>query len=92
MCSSDLQLPVNELKIDRSFVMDMISNENDEVIVRATIELAHAMGLRVVAEGVEDDEALKCLEAMGCDIAQGFFIARPMPAKEMTQLLGKERL
>ena len=85
------QLPMDELKIDRSFVMDMLENENDEVIVKATIELAHAMGLRVVAEGVEDQAALDQLVKMGCDIAQGYFIAKPMPANEMSKLLEKEQ-
>ncbi len=85
------QLPMDELKIDRSFVTDMLDNENDEVIVKATIELAHAMDLRVVAEGVENEATLDRLIHMGCDIVQGFIIAKPMPAKEMSQLLAKEQ-
>ena len=81
------QLPVDELKIDRSFVMDMTDNENDEVIVRATIELAHAMELRVVAEGVENQATLDRLIQMGCNIVQGYFFSKPIPAEEMGRLL-----
>lgn len=75
------QLPVNTLKIDYSFVRDMLENIHNAVIVRSTIQLAHNLGLRVVAEGVEDNELLSALRTMGCDEAQGYFIARPMNAK-----------
>ncbi len=83
------QLPVDEIKIDKSFVMDMISNEDDTSIVRATIGLAHDLGLEVVAEGVEDEAILKQLSDMGCDIAQGYHIARPMPAVDFIAMLKK---
>lgn len=81
------QLPVDELKIDRSFVMDMLSDENDKVIVKAIIELAHAMGLRTVAEGVENEETLEALIRMGCEIIQGYLIAKPMPGEMMRHFL-----
>jgi diguanylate cyclase (GGDEF)-like protein len=77
------RLPINELKIDRSFVMEMLSNENDAVIVRSTVELAHSLGLRVVAEGVEDAQVLDLLATLGCDYAQGYHVCRPVPAAEL---------
>jgi len=79
------QLPVEEIKIDRSFVMEMVEDENDEVIVRATIDLAHNLGLKVVAEGVKDKETWALLRSLGCDIAQGFFICEPIPANVFTE-------
>ncbi|HHH49286.1 MAG TPA: bifunctional diguanylate cyclase/phosphodiesterase [Gammaproteobacteria bacterium] len=81
------QLPVDEIKIDKSFVMDMIASEDDASIVRATIGLAHDLGLEVVAEGVENEAILKQLNGMGCDIAQGYHIARPLPAAEFITVL-----
>jgi EAL domain-containing protein (putative c-di-GMP-specific phosphodiesterase class I) len=75
-------LPVDVIKIDRSFVLGMNANESDATIVRSTIELAHNLGLQVVAEGVEDAEALERLAGYGCDFAQGYFIGRPSPAAE----------
>jgi EAL domain-containing protein (putative c-di-GMP-specific phosphodiesterase class I) len=72
-------LPVNVLKIDRSFVTDLATDAGDRAIVRSTIDLAHNLGLRVVAEGVEDEEALVGLTRLGCDHAQGFHLCRPMP-------------
>lgn len=78
-------LPVNELKIDKSFVIDMLANENDAIIVQSTIELAHNLNLRVVAEGVEQAEIQACLQQGGCDSAQGFYIAQPMPESEFRQ-------
>ena len=73
------KIPVNELKIDKSFVMDMEQDENDAVIVRSTIDLAHNLGLKVLAEGVETEGALNLLDVLGCDSAQGFHISRPVP-------------
>jgi len=72
-------LPVNELKIDKSFVMNMEHDLGDAKIVRSTVELAHNLGLTVVAEGVESAKAWNILAALGCDEGQGFFIAKPMP-------------
>ncbi|HEY3021910.1 MAG TPA: EAL domain-containing protein [Solirubrobacteraceae bacterium] len=82
------RLPVDEIKIDRSFVIDMGSSANDEAIVRSTIELAHNLGLSVVAEGVEDEASLRALRRLGCDLAQGFHLGRPLPAESLTPLLG----
>lgn len=77
------RLPLDELKIDRSFVMAMECSHADEVIVLSTIELAQRLGLRVVAEGVETATALACLERARCDEAQGYFLQRPVPAAEI---------
>ena len=74
------RLPVSELKIDKSFVTDMTRDDNDAVIVRSTIDLAHNLGLKVVAEGVEDQETWDLLQILRCDIAQGYFISAPISA------------
>ncbi len=71
-------LPVDELKIDKTFVFNMLEDENDAIIVRSTIELAHNLGLQVVAEGVEDNDTMMALRNLKCDVAQGYFISRPM--------------
>ncbi len=76
------RLPVNELKIDKSFVMGMEQDHDDRKIVRSTIELAHALGLAVVAEGVETAKAWRLLAQLGCDEGQGYFISRPMPEQD----------
>ncbi len=76
------RMPVQQLKIDRSFVSDMITDRDDAVIVRSTIDLAHNLGLETVAEGVETEEVLAVLGEMGCDQAQGFLISRPLPQEE----------
>ncbi len=81
------QLPVNELKIDKSFVMEMTTDENDAVIVRSTIELAHNLGLKVVAEGVDTQEKQDLLEVLDCDYMQGFHVGKPMLAAEIEQHL-----
>jgi diguanylate cyclase (GGDEF)-like protein len=73
-------LPVDVIKIDRSFVMGMMEEESDRAIVRSTIDLAHNLGLSVVAEGVDSKDTLEELARYGCDVAQGFYIARPQPA------------
>ncbi len=74
------RLPVDKLKIDKSFVLDMETNDNDAVIVRSTIDLAHNLGLKVIAEGVETQDAWDTLEVLGCDCSQGYLMGRPMPA------------
>jgi EAL domain-containing protein (putative c-di-GMP-specific phosphodiesterase class I)/CHASE2 domain-containing sensor protein len=71
-------LPIHELKIDKSFVMTMASNQSDQIMVRSTINLAHELGLQVVAEGIEDGETLDLLRGMGCDYAQGYHISKPV--------------
>jgi len=81
------RLPVSELKIDRSFVSEMTSDHSDAVIVQSTITLAHNLGMKVVAEGVETDEHWQLLTAQGCDTAQGFFLSRPLPAAEIAPWL-----
>ncbi len=81
------KLPVGELKIDRSFVMDMVNNVDDAIIVRSTVELAHNLGLVAVAEGVEDGEALDRLRELGCDMAQGYHISRPLPGEDLDRFL-----
>jgi diguanylate cyclase (GGDEF)-like protein len=78
-------LPVDELKIDRSFVTELPDNRKDVAIVRATIELAHSLGIEVLAEGVESRPAMRWLANMGCERAQGFLISRPMPAETFRQ-------
>ncbi len=78
------KLPVSELKIDKSFVTDMLSSESDATIVNATIQLGHNLGLQVVAEGVENQQTFNTLRSMGCDLQQGFFISRPVPAETIT--------
>ncbi len=81
------RLPVNELKIDKSFVMAMERDLDDARIVRSTIELAHNLGLTVVAEGVETGKAWKLLAELGCDEGQGYFISRPMPTPRFFEWL-----
>ena len=81
------QLPIDELKIDRSFVMGMTVAAQDEVLVRTAIDLGHNLGLTIVAEGVETPEHVRALQALGCDVAQGFHYARPMPAADVTDIL-----
>ena len=71
-------LSVNEIKIDRSFVQDMNRSDSDAAIVRSTIDLAHSLGLEVVAEGIENEETWQQLADMGCDVAQGYFLSRPL--------------
>jgi diguanylate cyclase (GGDEF)-like protein/PAS domain S-box-containing protein len=86
------RLPLHELKIDRTFVMNMIDNENDALIVRSTIELAHSLGLMVVAEGIETEQHLQILRALGCDVGQGYGIGRPLAAAGFSEWLrGRSR-
>jgi diguanylate cyclase (GGDEF)-like protein/PAS domain S-box-containing protein len=81
------RLPIDEIKVDRSFVMNLATVSSDAVIVRSTIDLAHNLGLTVVAEGVEDEVALGMLIEYGCDCAQGYLFSRPLPASELTRWL-----
>jgi diguanylate cyclase (GGDEF)-like protein len=80
-------LPLDELKVDRSFVQDMILDRGNRALVASTVELGHNLGLAVVAEGVEDADTLTALRDVGCDIAQGFHLARPQPPEEIAALL-----
>jgi len=77
------RLPLDEVKIDRSFVMGMTDDDNDAAIVRTTIDLARNLGLEVVAEGVESEQILRDLSDLSCDVAQGFYLSRPLPAAEL---------
>jgi diguanylate cyclase (GGDEF)-like protein len=85
------QLPVSELKIDKSFVIDMLSNKDDEVIVKSTIELAQSLGIRICAEGVETAEVMQQLNHWRCDIVQGYHISKAIPAPEITEFIKKSR-
>jgi diguanylate cyclase (GGDEF)-like protein/PAS domain S-box-containing protein len=76
------RLPVDEIKVDKSFVMHMDGDNNDEAIVRATVDLAHSLGLSVVAEGVEEPQHVDRLKALGCDVIQGYYVSPPMPAED----------
>jgi diguanylate cyclase (GGDEF)-like protein/PAS domain S-box-containing protein len=80
-------LPVDEIKVDKSFVIDMTKDPNDEMIVRSVISLAHNLGIAVVAEGVESQEILDKLMILNCDSVQGYFISKPIPAKEFTEFV-----
>jgi diguanylate cyclase (GGDEF)-like protein len=86
------RLPLAEVKIDRSFVLGMAADPDDAAVVRSIIDLARALGLRVVAEGVEDDTTRRLLLADGCEVAQGWYYARPMPADDLVAWLARHRL
>lgn len=81
------RLPIHEIKIDQSFISGMLDRENDYIIARSIIDLAHNLGHRVVAEGVEDTATLELLRTLGCDIAQGFLFARPGPPERVWRLV-----
>jgi diguanylate cyclase (GGDEF)-like protein len=80
-------MPLHEIKIDKSFVMNLMTDDQNRAIVQTTIELAHNMKLKVVAEGVEDEDTLRQLCDMGCEEAQGFFLSKPVPAAELIDWL-----
>jgi EAL domain-containing protein (putative c-di-GMP-specific phosphodiesterase class I) len=81
------ELPIDEIKIDKSFVMGMTTSEADAAIVRTMIDLGHNLGKQVCAEGVEDEAMWTMLAEMGCDLAQGYWISRPKPATELLEWL-----
>jgi EAL domain-containing protein (putative c-di-GMP-specific phosphodiesterase class I) len=81
------RLPVNEIKIDKSFIIGMMEDSASVSIVRPIIELGHNMGLQVVAEGVENRETWDRLVAFGCDLAQGYYLCPPMPASDLAHWL-----
>lgn len=83
------RLPVKELKIDKSFVMNMEKNDNDTIIVRSTVDLGHNLNLKVVAEGIENIEVWEILAKMGCDYGQGYFMGKPIPEKDYKEWLTK---
>lgn len=80
------KMPVQELKIDRCFITDLMTKQSDRVLVRSTIDMAHELGLAVVAEGVEDAATLQELRRLGCDQIQGYLIGKPLPSDEMANL------
>jgi diguanylate cyclase (GGDEF)-like protein len=86
------RLPINELKIDRSFVSPMLQDESDLIIVRSTINLGHDLGLRIIAEGVEDAPTLERLATLGCDLAQGYYLSRPMSGSAFSTWLEESPL
>jgi EAL domain-containing protein (putative c-di-GMP-specific phosphodiesterase class I) len=86
------KLPIAEIKIDRSFVAGMADNHDDAAIVRSTVGMARSLGIRVVAEGVENQYTRQLLAEAGCDLVQGWFTARPMPGTDLTGWLDKQRI
>jgi EAL domain-containing protein (putative c-di-GMP-specific phosphodiesterase class I)/CHASE2 domain-containing sensor protein len=83
------RLPASELKIDKSFVQNVVEDSRNAIMVRSTVALAHQLGMKVVAEGIEDEATLAVLRDMECDVAQGYLIGRPMPAADLEKLLGE---
>lgn len=83
------QIPANELKIDKSFILTLTEGPSDQLMIKSTIDLAHAMGMSVVAEGVETEHAMALLKVMGADTAQGYFISKPQPLPAMLDFLGR---
>ena len=82
-------LPVDEIKVDRSFVRDMATDHSNYVLVESAVDLGHNLGLKVVAEGVEDDPTVSALDGIGCDVAQGYHYARPLPAEDFAAYLNR---
>lgn len=81
------KLPVQEIKIDKSFVLSLATNKEDEIIVKSTISLGHNLGLKVTAEGVEDEKSYKMLKDFGCDLAQGYLFSKALPASELEDFI-----
>lgn len=77
------EMPVHEVKIDRSFILKMKENENDDTVVRATIHMGHELGFKVLAEGVEDKSIVEQLKRRGCDLAQGYYFSKPQPRDDV---------
>ncbi|NIC07155.1 putative bifunctional diguanylate cyclase/phosphodiesterase [Billgrantia bachuensis] len=86
------RFPIEEVKLDRSFIRNMRENRRDYAIVASTIELAHTLGLKVTAEGIEDQATLEALAELGCDTAQGYVISHPIAAEEVYRMMGKHYL
>lgn len=85
------EIRAEELKIDKAFILDLADSRKNTLLVRSTIDLAHSLGLKVTAEGVETEEAYALLAGMGCDLAQGFLIERPMPLNDVLRFLHEDR-
>jgi diguanylate cyclase (GGDEF)-like protein len=86
------KMPVNELKIDKSFILEMEQDKDDEVIVKSIIDLAHNLGLMVVAEGVESESVRSHLARLGCDSLQGYYISMPLPVDQLEAFLAKNKV
>jgi diguanylate cyclase len=84
-------VPANELKIDRQFVSAVATGGSDRLLVASTIALAHSLGMSVVAEGVEQEDTLKTLREMGCDLVQGYLIGEPLPYHALTKFMAQPR-
>ena len=85
------RLPVQELKIDKSFVFGMRKNQIDHTIVKATIDLGHNLNMQVVAEGIEDQQTWDALKLIGCDLGQGYYMSPPLPENEFMKWLAESR-
>ncbi len=85
------KLPSQEVKIDRTFITDLDSNDQNLILVRSTLEMAHRLGRKVVAEGVEREEEMDVLRDLGCDIAQGYLLSKPVPLAELVLMLDRDR-
>jgi EAL domain-containing protein (putative c-di-GMP-specific phosphodiesterase class I) len=79
------RLPVGELKIDKSFVQGVLVHRQDQILIKATIDLAHRLGMSVVAEGVEDEQSAAMLAQLGCDLGQGYLYSKPLPGRELSR-------
>ena len=84
------KMPIDKIKIDRSFVMDMAGNDSDMMIVKTMIKLAHGLGKRILAEGVESKMQMELLRSMSCDAIQGYYLAKPLPEQEALQFCRKD--
>jgi EAL domain-containing protein (putative c-di-GMP-specific phosphodiesterase class I) len=82
--------PFNVLKIERSFIRDIVSNIPDQKLVNAAIAMAHSLGMQVIAEGVETEQQLVLLAVQGCDQAQGYLFSKPVPPAEITTILAQQ--
>ena len=85
------RLPVHKLKLDQSFVSGLPHDQDDVAITRAVIALGHSLGLKVLAEGIEQPEQLALLDELGCDHGQGYHFGRPQPAEQLAELLAQQR-
>ena len=83
------QLPVDQIKVDKSFITNLANDHNDQAIVRATLTLAQNLGLLVVVEGVEDSASWKLLKSMNCHAAQGYYLSHPMPSQDYVAFVKK---
>jgi len=84
-------LPADELKIDRTFVQHLTTDRTDQAIVRSTVNMAHNLGMYVIAEGVEDRATWDLLATLGCDIVQGYYLSRPVPAQDLERWLSERK-